>query len=383
MTTLKEKIGDYLNSQSQKGLLRCRTIFDPAVPSVRFDSNDYLSLRDDKRIANAYAYAYANYPCGSGASMLLSGYHPNQHAIENTFATLLAVDECILFSSGYAANLAITALLGQINACAIIDKNVHASVYDGIALSQVSYKRFKHNEVLDLEKKLTNQDEELLPIVLTEGIFSMSGQIAPLATIAELCAKNKAALIVDEAHSFGVIGEQGTGAINFFQLSQQEVPLRVIPLGKAFATQGAIVAGQADWIQGLLQAGRSLIYSTAVSPALSYGLQKSLEVVIHANDRRLKLQELIHFFKECILHSPLEWTPSDTPIQQLRLKSPELALFYAQALQDKGFYCSAIRPPTVNMECTGLRIILNYHHTPEQITQLINQLHHIYDHTYR
>lgn len=378
---LNKKIKDYTKQLTQQGLLRRRSLEKPDNSQfIHFDSNDYLSLTQDKRIAEAYQRGYSLYPSGSGASMLLSGYHQNHHAVEQAFADLLAVDECILLASGYAANLAITALLGKLKVHCFIDKEVHASVYDGLALSQVNYTRYFHNNLIDLKRKLIAHSAN--SALITEGIFSMSGQIAPLTAIASLCIENQTELLVDEAHSFGVLGEQGKGAVAYHGLSQNQIPLRVIPLGKAFAAQGALIAGQSDWITALLQAGRSLIYSTAISPALSYGLLNTLDVVVAAEERRLKLTQLVALFRELIKKSPFSWVDSSTPIQQLRLGCPHLALHYTQELKKQGISCFAIRTPTVGKKETGLRIILNYCHTPEQIHTLFNKLDVIYEHSH-
>lgn len=373
---LEDKIREYTADLAHQGLLRNRQITKPATSErVSFDSNDYLSLASDRRIAQAYQQGYSLYPSGSGASMLLSGYHDNHRVLEQAFAQFLEVDDCLLFSSGYAANLAVTALLGRIKAECLIDKGIHASIYDGLSLSQVNYSRYVHNDIKDLSKKMTTT----ISSVITEGIFSMSGQIAPLSDISELCQRQASALIVDEAHSFGVLGYQGRGSVAHHGLTQTEVPLRIIPLGKAFAAQGAVVAGCGTWINGLLQAGRSLTYSTAISPALSYGLLKTLDVVAESDQRRAILSDLIRLFKEHIIHSPLRWSPSHTAIQQVQLGCPHLAQYYAQQLEVAGFSCSAIRSPTVAPKHTGLRIILNAHHKPEQIQQLFNKLDEIYE----
>ena len=375
--SLNDKIKEYTEQLNRQGLLRVRQVCEPANSAlIHFDSNDYLSLSHDKRVAKAYQDGYAFYPVGSGASMLLSGYHPNHQAVERAFAELLNVDACILFSSGYAANLAVTALLGSLKVHCLIDKSIHASVYDGLALSQVSYSRYSHNDMLDLALKLKSSPNSVL---FTEGIFSMSGQIAPLSTISSLCFDGKAELLVDEAHSFGVLGNQGKGSVDYHGLTQKEVPLRVIPLGKAFAAQGALIAGKKEWINALLQAGRSVVYSTAISPALSYGLLKTLDIVACSDDRRHQLVQLVNLFKEQIKGSPLKWINSETAIQQLHLECPHLALHYAQELKKEGFSCSAIRRPTVNLKSTGLRVILNFHHQPEQIQQLFKKLHVIYE----
>lgn len=377
--SLNDAIKKYTDQLNHQGLLRVRQISEPANSLLtHFDSNDYLSLTHDKRVTEVYKQGYSLYPVGSGASMLLSGYHPNHQAVERAFAEFLDVDDCIIFSSGYAANIAVTALLGSVKAHCFIDKSIHASVYDGLTLSGVSYTRFQHNDMADLSLKLNSNPTNAS--LISEGIFSMSGQIAPLSIISSMCVSKNIELLVDEAHSFGVLGEQGKGAVVYYGLTQEEVPLRIIPLGKAFAGQGAIVAGKKEWINALLQAGRSVIYSTAISPALSYGLLKTLSIVAGADERRLHLGHLIELFKEYIKGSPLTWIDSNTPIQQLHLGCPHLALHYAQELKKSGISCSAIRTPTVNIKSTGLRVILNYRHQHEQIQQLFTNLHAIYEH---
>lgn len=377
--TLTTTIKNYIADLNQKGLLRTRRVSSSNVPGlIHFDSNDYLSLTQDTRIAKAYQEGYKSYPSGSGGSMFLNGYHENHRAVERAFADFLAVDDCVLFSSGYSANLAVAALLGQLKANCIIDKSVHASLYDGLTLAKVPYQRYLHQDMNDLAHRLTPCSK--YSALITEGMFSMSGQIAPLSVISSLCNAHGTELLVDEAHSFGVLGTNGRGSVALHQLTQQEVPLRIVPLGKAFAAQGAVVAGKEEWISALLQAGRSLIYSTAVSPALSYGLLKTLDIVIDSDDRREALNGLVDQFRACISQSPLTWSNSTTAIQQLQLGCPHLALFYAQELRKKGFACSAIRAPTVSTKATGLRIILNAHHKSEQINQLFYQLNALYEH---
>lgn len=377
---LSHKVIRYIEKLRYKGLLRQRELRPSTCRTmVYFDSNDYLSLINDSRVLAAYQMAYKKLPNGSGASMVLSGYHPQHQLLERTFAELLGVEDCLLFSSGYAANLAISSLLGKIDADCIIDKNCHASIYDGLSLAGLRYQRYRHNDMDHLGRLLTEATGDVA--VITEGIFSMSGQQAPLRKLKELSSITNFDLIVDEAHSFGVIGRQGRGATDHHQLGQADVPLRIIPLGKACAAQGAIVAGNKQWIEALLQAGRSFIYSTALSPALCYGIIKTLEIVIASDNRRVKLSQLIAFFNEIRRSSPLNWVESDTCIQQLRLGCPKKALFYADQLKKQGIHCSAIRVPTVNHLSSGLRVIINYNHTEEQINTLFNTLHSIYDNT--
>lgn len=376
---LIEKVLNYTAQLAEQGLLRSRTLAQ-VQSGVHFDSNDYLSLRHDPLVNAIYAQSYARYPAGSGGSMVLSGYHANHRAMEQQFAQWLHAEDCLFFSSGYAANLALTALAGQLNIPCVIDKAVHASIYDGLALNQVSYTRYVHNQVHDAEKKLK---ERMAPsLLITEGIFSMSGQISALDKLAHACKLYDSGLIVDEAHSIGVLGDEGQGAVAAAGLHQDSVPLRVIPLGKAFAAQGALIAGDKEWIHALIQAGRSFIYSTAPSPALASSLMNLLELVRAADKRREKLRQLVDYFKQCIKRSPLQWNASDTAIQQLKLGATQTALYYEAELKQNKMYCSAIRTPTVPLKECGLRVILNAGHEPAQIDSLFNQLDVIYERTH-
>lgn len=375
MITFDQKIKDYIHQIEQQGLLRTRHLCDPHEEKViHFDKNDYLSLADDPQIINGYIEGYKKHPAGSSGSMFISGYHPIHQETEQAFAAFLETDSCILYPSGYAANLAVTALLGQLKAQCYIDKKCHASIYDGLKLSQSSYTRYV-SQSIDRLAFLLESNTTALPVIYTEGIFSMTGDIASLNELVSLAQKKGAALLVDEAHSFGILGKNGRGAVDHFGLTQEHVPLRMVPLGKAFGAQGAVVAGKRQWIQALLQAGRSLTYSTAINPALTYGIKKALNHVAKADHRRHQLMQLVHYFRACIQNSAYHWADSKTPIQFLHLGCPHRALKSAEHLEQKGFRCTALRAPTVSKKDTGLRIVLNHSHRPEQIHQLIQAIH--------
>lgn len=371
---------NYSTELMQQGLHRKRllTCCDNSV--INFSSNDYLSLTQDLRIKNAFQKGFSIYPAGSGGSMVICGYHPIHKELENAFSQALGADDALLFTSGYAANLAVVSMLAHFEGHLFIDKAVHASFYDGLKLSGANYTRFLHNDLDSLALKLS----QIVPhrVVITESVFSMSGQVASLAEMAQLCVKNKAELIVDEAHAFGVLGSQGLGAVTQHKLTQNEIPLRIIPFGKAFGSQGAMVVGRKEWIDALLQLARSHIYSTAVSPAIAYGLLETLSVMRAADDRRQKLFQLIDYFQQAIKQSPLKWRSSQTPIQQLQLGCPHKALQYANFLRDRGIFCQPMREPTVSKHDTGLRVILNYHHEAEHIDYLFSQLRQLYESTY-
>ncbi|WED44299.1 aminotransferase class I/II-fold pyridoxal phosphate-dependent enzyme [Legionella cardiaca] len=375
---IDDLLEDYSRQLQTSGLHRQRRLLPSlSKPSLNFSSNDYLSLTEDKRIKNAFQRGFRLYPSGSGGSMVICGYHSIHKELETAFSQALEVDDALLFSSGYAANLGVISLLARVGAHLYIDKGIHASVYDGIQLCNARYTRFLHNNLDDLHIKLLANDANA--VLLTEGIFSMSGQIAPLSEIKTLSRPVQAKIIVDEAHAFGVLGDQGLGAVPAHQLTQNDVPLRIIPFGKAFASQGAIVVGKKIWIDALLQVARSHIYSTAVSPAIAYGLLETFAVLRESGEKREKLFKMIDYFHKAATHSPLTWRHSITPIQQLQLSCPHKALYYAEQLRQRGIFCQALRKPTVNKKDTGLRVILNYHHTPEDIDILFTQLHHIYE----
>ncbi len=327
---------------------------------LNFSSNDYLGLATLPDIQAAYQAGFKQFPAGSTGSMLVSGYHEAHEALEYAFTNALEVDAARLFPSGYAANLSIMQLLATLNIYALIDKQVHASIYDGLRLSGGNYTRY-HN---------TPKPNIPDAIVLTEGIFSMRGNIPNLTSL----AKNYP-LIVDEAHSFGVLGPNGLGSVVAHALTQNEVPLRMIPFGKALGAVGAIVVGDKDWITALTQTARPFIYSTAMSPAMAYGLRHALHYLQAADTARQTLQQNISVFKQQIKNSPLTWTDTDSPIQQLKLGSPQLANQYSEYLVTHHILCMPMREPTVKRTETGLRIVLTHSHTSDNIHYLFEHLH--------
>ena len=362
--TLLQRLKHHISNRHADGLYRQRQALTDCEAFINFSSNDYLSLTSDSRLKKAYQTGYTHYPVGSGGSPLVSGYHPVHRQLENAFAEALGVDDAVFVSSGYAANLSLMALFSKLDALLLMDKAVHASIYDGLTSSGVRFKRYRHCDVEHLKQQVESSDSV---VVLTESVFSMSGQQAPLQDIANIARQHEWDLCVDEAHAFGVIGEEGLGLVKASGLTQEQVPLRVIPLGKAFAGSGAIIAGQKDWLDALLQCAKPYIYSTAPSPALAYGLLQTLDVIRAADERRTVLCELIGYFRAAIASSGLTWRDSTTAIQQLQLGCPLKAQAFSEHLFKNGIMCWPMRAPTVTRQETGLRVILNYHHQPSDI----------------
>lgn len=360
-----------LEERKRQGLYRSRHL--PLAHHLNFSSNDYLSLRGDPRVKRAYQEGFARHDAGSGASMVVGGYQSIHHELEQRIATDLGVDKALLFSSGYAANLGIILMLASLDCHFLIDKAVHASIYDGLKLAQADFSRYRHNDYFDLQRRIANKP--VRQVLLSEGIFSMSGQQPDLQHLAQVCATQTTPCIIDESHAFGVMGPHGLGAVAHYGLTAEQVPLRMIAFGKAMGGQAAVVAGQSDWVDALYQSARSWIYSTAISPALTYGLLASYELLHDADEARHKLHGLIRYFQEAVAQSPLSWRHSDTAIQQLRLACPHKALAAEAMLREQGVLCQAMRQPTVLRMDTGLRVVLNAHHTTENIDHLFTLLH--------
>lgn len=373
-TPLTQACETIVRRRQQQGLYRQRHVSASAPSELNFSSNDYLSLTFEKRLQAAYQQGFATHCVGSGASMVVCGYHPEHRALEKAFAEALSLDDAVVFSSGYVANLSVVSLLSTLPCSLLIDRGVHASIYDGLTLAQATYTRYRHHDMWDAQQKMQHGPG----VVLTESVFSMSGHVTPLDELARVSQPLGYELVVDEAHAFGVLGREGLGGVVHAGLTQQEVPLRIIPLGKAGAATGAMVVGHAAWIDALVQVARPYIYSTAISPAVAVGLRETLTWVREADDRRSKLHALIAYFGQKAQASPLTWRASISPIQQLQLGCPHRALHYGQRLKAWGIVCVPMRTPTVSKRDTGLRVLLNYHHEPAHIDRLFTCLETIY-----
>jgi 8-amino-7-oxononanoate synthase len=369
--TLSTKLQTFIEERRLKGLHRKRFVAADKHQWIDFSCNDYLSLGEEPQIKQAYETGVMKHPVGSGGSPLTSGYHATHRALETEFAKVLGTEDALYFSSGFSANLSLMALFGHLDLLVYLDKAIHASIYDGVSLSKVKFLRYQHCDAEDLSRKIR---PSTAGVILTESVFSMSGQVSPLAVLADMAIQSESILCVDEAHSFGIMGPEGLGLVPTLRLIKDVIPLRVIPLGKGFAAAGAIVAGKGIWIDALIQLARPYIYSTAPSPAFTYGLLKTLDYIRAADERRSKLNALIAYFREAISNSPLQWRPSHTAIQQLQIGCPYVTDTIHKRLLEKSIICFPIRYPTVPRIETGLRVILNYHHEPRDIDLLLGCL---------
>ena len=345
---------------------------------LNFCSNDYLGLAADPRIAAAARTALAD-GTGSGAAALVSGYNREHQALEAALAEFLQRPRALLFSTGWAANLGVLrALLGKRDVL-IADELNHASLIDGGRLSGARYVRVPHADVDACARELQAlAAEEIEParlkLLVTDGIFSMDGDAAPLPAWSQLAQVHGAALMVDDAHGFGVLGAQGRGLVEHCGIAAPEI--QVGTLGKSLGCAGAFVVGDEDLIEYLIQRARSWVVSTAPPPALAAAARAALAIVAGEDgaERRRTLFALLRRFREGCAQQGIALMPSETPIQPLVLGDEARALSLSRFLLERGLWVAAIRPPTVPPGTSRLRITLSAAHTPAQIDRLIDAL---------
>ncbi len=340
---------------------------------LSFSSNDYLGLANHPQVVEAFRQGLELWGAGSGASHLVTGHSAAHHLLEEELADFLGYPRALLFSSGYQANLGVhQALLGR-NDRAIHDRLNHASLLDGAKLSGAKLLRYGHTDVNALEVRLA----ESVPgktLVVTDGVFSMDGDSAPLPAISNECRCGGATLMVDDAHGIGVQGPEGRGTVARFGLGPSEVPILMGTLGKAFGVAGAFVAGSEALIETLIQQARTYIYTTASPPAQVEATRKALQLVRTGDHLRIHLQQLIERFRQGVGEMGLTLADSMTPIQPLIIGESEAALRLSEHLQEQGILVVPIRPPTVPTGTARLRITFSANHTMSHVDRLLEAL---------
>jgi len=339
---------------------------------LAFCSNDYLGLAGDPRVAAELAAAAARCGSGSGAAHLVCGHHAEHHALEEELAAFTGRPRALLFSTGYMANLGAIAALAGRGDSVVEDRLNHASLLDGARLSGAKLLRYPHADPDGLARQLARAPGRRL--VVTDGVFSMDGDIAPLPALAAACRAHDALLLVDDAHGLGVVGPGGGGSTALHGLGTDAVPLLVGTLGKSFGTFGAFVAGTEELIETLIQLARPYIYTTALPPAVAAATRASLRLARAEAWRRERLGELIARFRAGAAALGLDLLPSETPIQALVIGDAHRALAASEALEARGLLVTAIRPPTVPEGTARLRITLSAAHTPAQVDRLLDAL---------
>ncbi|MDG2501084.1 MAG: 8-amino-7-oxononanoate synthase [Porticoccaceae bacterium] len=340
---------------------------------INFCSNDYLGLAGHPDIAAALKSGVDTYGTGSGASHLISGHSVAHKKLEEQLAEFTGRPRALLFSSGYMANMGIiNALVGR-HDLVLQDQLNHASLLDGGRLSRADFKRYKHCSLSNLQAQL-EQSSASRKLVVTDGVFSMDGDIAPLSEISAIAAEHSAWLMVDDAHGVGVLGATGGGIVEQQNLALEQVPILMGTLGKSFGTFGAFVAGSEVLIDSLIQFARSYIYTTALPPSIACATSASLKILTEEQWRRDHLNVLIKRFRLGGQQIGLQLMASDTPIQPVLINDDARVLEISQQLRDKGIMVGAIRPPTVPQGSGRLRICLSAGHSEQQVDQLLEAL---------
>ncbi len=348
---------------------------------LTFNSNDYLGLASHPQVVEALKEGASLYGAGSGASHLISGHSQAHDRLEELLAAFLSPylpsARALYFSTGYMANLGVlTALAGTAagDICFFSDKLNHASLIDGIRLTREPFQIYAHADMADLSLKLS-ACELGTKVVVTDGVFSMDGDMAPLPELLRLCEQHGAWLLVDDAHGFGVLGDTGAGVLQHFNLSSPQL-IYMGTLGKAAGVSGAFVAAHEHLIEWMVQRSRSYIYTTAAAPALAHALLTSLHIIQSEEGlrRRSHLKSLIQQLSTAPVPASWQRMPSITPIQPMVLGSNEQVLKASAELNAQGIWISAIRAPTVPVNTARLRITLSAAHTTQDVDQLVQAL---------
>jgi len=392
-------------------------------PAIAFCTNDYLGLARHAEVVAALRQGAEAHGAGSGSAHLVAGHGPVHQALEEELADFLERPRALLFSTGYMANLGVIQALAGPGDIVCEDKLNHASLIDGALLARARLRRYAHADLAALGRQLsvdagransnsasarladnlspgasgatpTAVDQQPMPfgyqaegtaaalsaegaaatLIATDGVFSMDGDLAPLPELAAIARAEGAWLLVDDAHGIGVLGREGRGSLDHFGLGVAEVPILVGTLGKALGTFGAFVAGGEDLIETLIQSARSYIYTTAPPPALAAATRASLALARREEWRRERLRALIERFRTEATRLGLPLLPSPTPIQPILAGSAERALAWSQALEVRGLLVTAIRPPTVPVGSSRLRVTFSALHTDQDLERLLEAL---------
>ncbi len=379
--SFRESISNQYQQRLDSGLLRELKTVESAQgvivnrggrQLINFSSNDYLGLANSDELKAAAQEAVTKWGVGAAASHLVCGHQSPHESLESDIATFVDAEKAIVFSSGYMANLAVPSAFLSRHDLLLQDKLNHASLIDAGLLCRASAKRYRHLDV-DHAAELIKQADEPHLMLATDGVFSMNGNVAEVKALAKLCDHENRLLLVDDAHGFGVLGENGAGTLEQAGLKPTGQTLMIGTLSKAVGSFGAFVAGDSIWIDHLIQHARPYIYTTALPPAIVEATRASL-CMIREPSRREKLHENVALFRNVATENGVELLDSQTPIQSVVFGSPTDAVHASERLERQGFLVVAIRPPTVPEGTSRLRITLSAAHETSQIERLVEAL---------
>lgn len=379
-----------LEQRKAEQLYRARRVSDsPQGPVMRIDgvqllsfcSNDYLGLANHPAVIQALQEGAQRWGAGSGAAHLVNGHTTAHHALEEELAEFVGYPRALLFSTGYMANLGVIgALLGHSDRV-FEDRFNHASLLDAARYSGARLVRYAHGDMEELHQRLDSSGH-CERLVVTDGVFSMDGDIAPLPELLAMARTAQARVLVDDAHGIGVLGTQGRGCIEHFAVATPDRPILMGTLGKAFGTFGAFVAGDEDLVEALIQRARTYVYTTALPSALAEATRASLQLVRADSWRREKLRMLIARFRAGATQLGLQVMVSETPIQPLLIGEAGPAVQLSERLRARGILVPAMRPPTVPEGTARLRITFSAAHDEAHVDRLLATLEETINHPF-
>jgi 8-amino-7-oxononanoate synthase len=339
---------------------------------LSFCSNDYLGLANHPQVIDAFRAAARQYGVGAGASHLITGHSQAHQALEEELADFIGAERALLFSTGYMANLGVVTALSDRHGLVFEDKLNHASLVDAARLTRARVRRFPHRDTAMLEAVLAAPAKSKM--IVTDAVFSMDGDLAPVPELYSLAKQHDTLLYMDDAHGIGVLGDEGRGSLEHWDLPARLPVILMGTLGKAFGTFGAFVAGEAALIETLIQRARTYIYTTALPPAVAEATRASLRLIRADAWRRVRLQERVRQFRRGAAALGFQLPPGETPIQPLVFGETDSAVAASGQLRAGGILVPAIRPPTVAPGSARLRITFSAAHEPGHIERLLAAL---------
>lgn len=349
---------------------RRRQLHPADISRLDFCSNDYLGLSQDLDVIAAFQRGLKQWGCGATASPLVRGYSSAHHHLAEYLADWLGMERVLLFNSGFAANSGVLQALQTVSLHPVLDRLAHASLYDAVQAGRLS--RFRHNDYTHLQSILAQQVEPT--VVVTESIFSMDGDGVSLADITPIARAFDSVLMIDDAHGFGILGDDGCGVRGNTQ--GQHIDVLTATFGKACGIGGAFVATSADIADLCLQRCPHFIYSTAFSAAQAVAILAAIERIRYTPELRLQLQRNVNDYQQLLRSAGLKTCTHSHPIQPLMVGCNEHAVRLAKAMQQQGIDCIAIRPPTVPQGTARLRVSIRANHTSSDLERFVSRLVH-------
>ena len=337
---------------------------------ILLSSNDYLGLSTHPQVIQAAIKATERYGTGSGASRLVSGTLPPHAALENALATFKGADASLVFGAGYLANIGVIPNLIGRGDLIFADRLCHASLIDGCRLSQADFRVFRHGDCAHLEALLRRRASNRRTLIITEGLFSMDGDVAPLAELVVLAERYDAMMYVDDAHGTGIMGATGRGTIEQFGL-ERRIPFHMGTLSKALGSYGAYVVGSNEFVQYLLNRARSFIFTTALPPAIAAAASAAITIIEREPDRRDRLWANRQYLFDGLKNQGFRLTPTVSPILPVLIGDAAQASAFADRLLAHGVYAPAIRPPTVPDGTSRIRFTVTAAHTTDQLDEAL------------